>query len=711
MQDRSIPIPVETANMTTIAIVQARTSSSRLPGKVLMPLEGVPMIRFQLERIGRCNRIDRLVLATSSDPSDDALAEEVSQAGVTVFRGELNDVLERFRACAANETAKVVVRLTGDCPLADPALIDELVEAFHSGGWDYLSNSADDQQLTVPDGFDVEVFKASLLERAAVEAQLPSEREHVTPWMRSKDAGLRWGHYRHLPNRPYYRVTVDDPVDLEVVQQIAAALHPRNPDFSVDDVIAYLEANPKLASKNLATVRNEGFLKSLAEDAATQSSAFTTVPSKGQELWQRAKHVIPGGNMLLSKRPEMFLPEHWPAYFTRSKGCRVWDLDNRELIDMSIMGIGTNLLGYGHQEVDASVVATVAAGNMSTLNCPEEVRLAERLVELHPWAEMARFARSGGEANAIAIRIARAATGRDTIAICGYHGWHDWYLATNIRNSSDLEEHLLPGLEPNGVPASLAGTVHPFSFNRLDQLKDIASRHHLAAVKMEVQRSQPPEPGFLEGVRQLCREQDIVLIFDECTSGFRETFGGLHKKYGVNPDMAMFGKAMGNGYAITAVIGRRAVMEAAQRTFISSTFWTERIGPTAALKTLEVMERERSWEQVTAMGGTLRESWQRLADQHGLSISHNGIAALAGFVFNSPKALEYKTLISQEMLKKGYLASTSCYVSQAHTPEIIEAYVGELNSVFALIAKCENGCRVEEFLDGPVCHSGFRRLT
>jgi glutamate-1-semialdehyde 2,1-aminomutase len=697
--------------MTTIAIVQARTSSSRLPGKVLLPLQGVPLILFQLERLRRCNRIDRLVLATSSDPSDDALADQVAQAGVAVFRGDLNDVLERFRACAAHERAKVVVRLTGDCPLVDPALIDELVQAFHTGAWDYLANCADDQQLTVPDGFDAEVFKAELLERAAAEARLPSEREHVTPWMRSPAAGSRWGHFRHQPVRPYYRVTVDDAVDLEVVQQIVAALHPQDSGFGVDDVVAYLEANPQLAAKNLATMRNEGLLKSLAEDAATQPWSDSATTGTGQALWQRAKYLIPGGNMLLSKRAEMFLPEQWPAYFSRSKGCRVWDLDGRELIDMSIMGIGTNLLGYGHPEVDAAVTATVAAGNMSSLNCPEEVWLAERLVGLHPWAEMARFARSGGEANAIAIRIARAATGRDTVAICGYHGWHDWYLATNLQNESGLEEHLLPGLAPNGVPSALAGTVQPFSFNRLDQLEAIASNHNLAAVKMEVQRTQPPEPGFLEGVRELCSRRGIVLIFDECTSGFRETFGGLHKKYGVEPDMAMFGKALGNGYAMTATIGRRAVMEAAQTSFISSTFWTERIGPTAALKTLEVMERERSWERVTAIGLELRRQWQTLADRHGIIISHNGLPGLTGFAIQSENALKYKTLITQEMLKRGYLAGTSCYTSLAHTPEVVDPYLDHLDAVFALIASCEAGHSIDELLEGPVCHNGFRRLN
>jgi len=696
--------------MTVLAIVQARTSSSRLPGKVLLPIGKKPMVLYQLDRLQRCTRIDRVVLATSVHSSDDTLADLVAAAGFSVFRGDLEDVLERFRACSLSEQATTVVRLTGDCPLSDPALIDELVEAFVDGGWDYLANCADEQQLSVPDGFDAEVFRAELLARAAREAHLPSEREHVTPWFRSDKAALRWGHFRHQPVRPYFRVTVDDPIDLEVVREIVAALAPQDPAFGVDAVVKHLEQHPELAARNLATVRNEGLLKSLAEDAAL-AEPISMGEGQGQELWRRAKRVIPGGNMLLSKRAEMFLPEQWPAYYSRVKGCRVWDLDGRELIDMSIMGIGTNLLGYGHPEVDAAVAATVAAGNMSTLNCPEEVWLAERLVRLHPWADMARFARSGGEANAIAIRIARAATGRDTVAICGYHGWHDWYLATNLQNDSGLEEHLLPGLEPNGVPRGLAGTVQPFSFNRLDQLESIASTHELAAVKMEVQRSSPPDPGFLEGVRELCTRRGIVLIFDECTSGFRETFGGLHLKYGVEPDMAMFGKALGNGYAITSTIGRRAVMEAAQSTFISSTFWTERIGPTAALKTLEVMERERSWERVTSIGLQLRSGWQQLADRHGLFITYNGLPALTGFAIQSPQALAYKTLITQEMLKKGYLASTSCYTCLAHTPDVLEEYLDALDEVFGLIAECELGRSVADLLEGPICHSGFKRLN
>ena len=430
----------------------------------------------------------------------------------------------------------------------------------------------------------------------------------------------------------------------------------------------------------------------------------------GQKLWKKAKSIIPGGNMLLSKRAEMFLPNQWPAYFSKAKGCKVWDLDNNEYIDMSIMGIGTNLLGYGHEEVDDAVKRTVHAGNMSTLNCPEEVDLAEKLIEMHPWADMVRFARSGGEANAIAIRIARAASGRDKVAICGYHGWHDWYLSANIGDDKSLDGHLLPGLGPNGVPRNLKGTVFPFTYNRFDELEDLVNAHDIGVIKMEVMRNTEPKDNFLQKVRRLATERGIVLVFDECSSGFRETFGGIHKKYDVDPDMAMFGKALGNGYAITAVIGRREVMEAAQSTFISSTFWTERIGPTAALKTLEVMKREKSWEVVTKIGLDIRERWQKLADHYELKISHWGLAAMTGFTIKSNNVLEYKTLITQEMLSKGYLAGNTVYVCTAHTSEIIEGYFECLSKVFELINKCENGQDVKKLLKGPICHNGFKRL-
>jgi glutamate-1-semialdehyde 2,1-aminomutase len=433
---------------------------------------------------------------------------------------------------------------------------------------------------------------------------------------------------------------------------------------------------------------------------------------KGQELYKKAKTLIPGGTMLLSKRPEMFLPDQWPSYFSKAKGISVWDLDGKELLDMCIMGIGTNTLGYGNDEVDAAVMETVKNGNMSTLNCPEEVYLAEKLVEMNPWADMVRFARSGGEANSIAIRIARAASGRDKVAICGYHGWHDWYLSANHNGGDDLSGHLIPGLSPKGVPKNLKDTVYPFNYNNYEELLSIVENNDIGVIKMEVVRNFGPEDNFLHKVRALATQKNIVLIFDECTSGFRETFGGIYQKYGVEPDMAMYGKTIGNGYALTAVVGKKSVMEAAQTTFISSTFWTERIGPTAALATLKVMERVKSWETITAVGNKVQAGWQKLADLHHLNITISGIPALSTYSFNSADALAYKTFIAQEMLKKGFLASTNFYACTEHTDDKLELYFNALEEVYKTIASCETGNQqIEKLLEGPICHGGFKRLN
>jgi glutamate-1-semialdehyde 2,1-aminomutase len=660
--------------------------SMRFPKKVMRPILGRPLIELLLYRLSQAKQIDRIVLATSGHTRDEPLASHVRTLGFAVFAGSEDDVLDRYYRAAKHQNADVVVRITGDCPLIDPRLVDELIAEFEAQPVDYLCNAA------YPDGLDVEVFTFGSLERARQESQRPAEREHVTPYIR-ESGRFRTARVSHSEDLADERWTVDEPEDLEVVKHVFEHFAPRL-DFGWREILDLRRQQPELFEANRQVVRNEGALL-----------------GTGQKLWKRAKRVIPGGNMLLSKRAEMFLPNQWPAYFSKAKGCRVWDLDGHEYVDMSFMGIGTNILGYGHPEVDATVHATVDAGNMSTLNCPEEVYLAEKLIELHPWADMVRFARTGGEANAVAIRIARAATGRDNVAICGYHGWHDWYLSANLSDDHNLDGHLLPGLEPRGVPRNLRGTVFPFNYNNYSELEAFVTSHDIGAIKMEVVRNEDPEDNFLHKVRKLSTDRGIVLIFDECTSGFRETFGGLHKKYGVEPDMAIFGKALGNGYAITATIGRREIMEAAQSTFISSTFWTERLGPTAALTTLEVMERVRSWETITQIGLHIRQGWQQLADKHGLAIDHRGLPALTGFSFRGPEALAYKSLLTQEMLRKGYLAGNSVYVCTEHTTDVLKSYFAVLDPVFGLIKECEEGRDVYGLLNGPVCDDGFKRLN
>ena len=675
--------------MKTVAIVQARMGSSRFPGKVMIPVCGTPMIGLLLERLAGATFIDQIILATSEDSRDDQLAKYVYELGYSVHRGSENDVLDRYYHAAKKAEAESVVRITGDCPLIDPVIVNQVIAKFKNDDVDYASNTL---PPTYPDGLDTEVFTFHALETAWKQAKRPQEREHVTPFIR-ESGKFSQENLAHDADHSKERWTVDEPEDFEVVQKVFEYFHPRR-DFGWLEVMSLCRKHPDWFMSNHHIIRNQG---------AQQSS--------GQKLWKRAKRVIPGGNMLISKRAEMFLPEQWPTYFSKAKGCRVWDLDNREYIDMSFMGVGTNILGYGHPEIDGAVRKVVDMGNMSTLNCPEEVILAEKLIELHPWADMARFARSGGEANAIAIRIARAAVGKDKVAICGYHGWHDWYLAANLGDDKNLDGHLLPGLEPKGVPENLRDTVFPFSYNNFAELEELVRTHDIGVIKMEVSRNMDPEDTFLHKVRNLASKKNIVLIFDECTSSFRQSFGGLHKIYEVEPDMAVFGKALGNGYAITAVIGRRELMEVAQSTFISSTFWTERIGPAAALKTLEVMEKEKSWEIISQTGLDITSRWKALADKYNLSITTSGLPALTNFVFDNANSLAYKTLITQEMQANGYLANTSVYVCTAHSPEIVAKFFEHLDPIFGLIKECEEGRDIMSLLKGPVCHGGFKRLN
>ena len=432
---------------------------------------------------------------------------------------------------------------------------------------------------------------------------------------------------------------------------------------------------------------------------------------KNRLLYKKALKFIPGGNMLLSKRPNLFLPKGWPTYFQKTKGCEVWDLEKNKFYDVSLMGVGTNTLGYSNTFVDRKVKEIIKKGNMSTLNCPEEVLLAEKLIELHNWADMVKFARTGGEANAIAIRIARATSGKQNVAFCGYHGWHDWYLATNIKKNKNLNEHLLKNIPIKGVPKDLEGTIFPFKYNDYEELEKLVKNKNIGVICMEVMRSQPPKNNFLKKVRALANKRNIVLIFDECTSGFRKNYGGLHKYFNVIPDIALFGKALGNGYAITAIVGKKNVMENAQKSFISSTFWTERIGPTAALATLEAMKKLKSWKKIDENGKKIVRKWLELSKKYNLKIEISGLPALCSFSFNHKNSQKYKTLITQEMLKKGFLASNAVYSCTAHTNYILEKYFWELEKVFKLIVKCEDGLNINKILKFPVSHTGFQRLN
>lgn len=435
-------------------------------------------------------------------------------------------------------------------------------------------------------------------------------------------------------------------------------------------------------------------------------------PKKGIALWNKAKQIIPGGTQLLSKRSEMFLPDQWPSYVKKAKGIEIWDIDGNRYLDMSIMGVGGCILGYADPDVNRGIKNVIDKGSMCTLNSPEEVELAELLLSLHPWAGMVRYARSGGEAMAVAVRIARAYSKKDVVAFCGYHGWLDWYLAANLADKRNLDGQLLPGLDPLGVPRALKGTAIPFNYNKIEELEAIVKKQDIGAIVMEPVREHEPEKGFLQKVRKVADNASAVLVFDEITSGWRMNVGGIYELYGVKPDIVVYAKAMSNGIPMAAIVGKKNVMNAAQDTFISSTSWTDRIGPAAALATIKKLKIKRVPEHLIATGKSIMQGWEKMAKQRDIKLHTYGIPPLASFSFGyGENSQALHTLFTQEMLKRGFLTSKSVYVSYAHKANHVHAYLKATDEVFAFLKGALDDDRVKTLLKGPVAHKGFRRLT
>ncbi len=445
----------------------------------------------------------------------------------------------------------------------------------------------------------------------------------------------------------------------------------------------------------------------------TPMTQQTSKTEQTQALYRHARQRIPGGTQLLSKRPEMFAPQQWPAYCRQARGCEVWDLDGNRYLDFAMAGIGSTLLGFADPDVTEAVCDRVRRGSQCTLNYPEEVALADRLCDMHPWAQQARFARTGGEVAAVAVRIARATTDRSKVAICGYHGWADWYLAANLGPDDSLRGHLLPGLEPLGVPRELRGSTATFRYNDREGFDRMLAEHggQLACIVMEPCRHDPPAEGFLQHVRDEARRVGAMLIFDEITIAFRLCFGGAHLHFGVQPDMAIFAKALGNGHPIAAVIGTAEAMAGAQGSFISSTYWTEGVGPAAALATLDKMQSADAPAHVQRIGGAIRRTLQGQADRAGVPLSTHGFDSLFAVAFDHDDPLALRTLYTQEMLRRGYLAGGGVYPTLAHTDELLEPFADALAETFALLAEAIRRGDIRERLAGPVAHGGFQRLT
>jgi len=645
--------------------------------------------------VRRATLVDRVVVATSMNPADDAIEEMCRKFEIPCYRGSEHDVLDRYYQAARVEKAAQIVRITADCPLIDPEVIDRVIRRFQQGDLDYASNA---MVRSFPDGLDTEVFSFTALEQSWRGARKASEREHVTPYLRLEK--FRTANVENDPRLSHfrYRWTVDEKQDLEFVRAVYRAFQGKG-SFGMAEILKLLRDNPELETMNSEIVSNRGYYKSLHAEATAVAAPGR--PIEQSKAWlERSRKVIPGSAQTFSKGYNQHVYGVAPVFLARGKGCRVWDVDGNEYIDY-IQGLLPNILGYAHEEVNAAVTRQLAQGHSFSLPHPIEVELAERLTRLIPCAEMVRFGKNGSDATSGAVRAARAFTSRERIACCGYHGWQDWYVGSTTRHA--------------GVPEGVRALTHPFPYNDPAALERLLSEHpgEFAAVIMEPVNFWPPAPGYLEAVKELTHRHGALLIFDEICSGFHFGLGGAQKRFGVTPDMACFGKAMGNGFPIACVVGRAGVMKIFEEIFFSFTFGGEVASMAAAMKVLDILETTDALIRMDANGRMLQDGLNALAKDAGLQ---NHIKCIGYPFWSLIKFLDgegkdnflVRSLFTQECVKRGVLLLATHNMTAAHDPVAVEQTLRVYAGVCATVGKWLSDPNPEAHLEGEMIRPVFK---
>jgi glutamate-1-semialdehyde aminotransferase len=433
-----------------------------------------------------------------------------------------------------------------------------------------------------------------------------------------------------------------------------------------------------------------------------------------KKIYNDAKKIIPGGTQLFSKRAELYHPDSWPTYYSEAKGINIKSLDNKNYKDFCNMSVGASILGYCDDYVDKKVIQSIKKSVVTTLNNYDEVKLAKELCKIHPWAKKVKFCRAGGEAVTMAIRIARGYSEKSKILFCGYHGWHDWYLAANLKNKKSLNNFLIPGLSPYGVPRELRGTALPFKYNDLNMLNKLIkkNKNKIAAIVMEPQRDIEPKNNFLKKIRTLCTKNRIILIFDEITSGFRMCYGGLHLKHKVNPDIAVFAKGMSNGFAMAAVIGNNKSMKTADQMFISSTSWTEKVGVSAALATLKKLKNKKVSKHLINIGKKYKLGLIKISKKRDIPIVVKGLDSIPSFEFRFEEYdnKSFMTLFTALMMKEGILANNQFRPSYAHKNKDLSFFLQKVDKVFRKFKVLISEKKIQKALSKKTI-DGFSRLN
>nr|MBI1232827.1 aminotransferase class III-fold pyridoxal phosphate-dependent enzyme [Cytophagales bacterium] len=678
-----------------VAIVQARMGSSRLSGKTMMDLAGTPLLNRVLCQLKGSTLLNDIVVATSIAPEDEVIEAFARENGYKVIRGSLQDVLSRYVAAADEADATIVVRITADCPLHSPDTVDEVIEAFLTSRVDYACNT---NPYTRPDGQDVEVFTRDLLNKAHEVAEQGPDREHVTPWMRRNTEILKLDFMHKPPHHATLRWSVDYPDDLEFVRKVWAHLDKSGSrPFNFEEIMLAVTESGAIQGK--ATI-NEGFYRSIFNEANSEAAPALTL-TKSFEWLKRSDEVIPGGAQTYSKSWRHHIRNVTPIFLEGGQGAIVTDVDGNQFVDL-IQGLLPNILGYGNQEVNQAVYERAELGHSFSLPHPLEVELAERLCRLIPCAEKVRFGKNGSDATAGAVRVARAFTGREHVAVCGYHGWQDWFIGTTSRSL--------------GVPKAVKELAHTFPYNdplALDKLLS-SKKDQFAAVIMEPVNFHWPSPGYLEKVKEIAHRHGALLIFDEICSGFHFELGGAQKIFGVTPDLATFGKAMGNGWPISCIVGRRDIMQVFEEAFFSFTFAGDVAAMAASMKVLDILEDGAAYARMSAAGTKLFNGAKVMAEAAGLKDAFclHGHPHWALFSFvdeNGADDAVTRALWVQEVTRRGVLILTTFNICAALDEEATTKVLNAFAHAFKRVAAAKaQSIRPEKWLDGPIPVPAFR---
>ena len=651
------------------AIVQARMGSTRLPGKVLMKISGRPVLTHIIERLKRAKLLKQIIIATTDQPIDRPIVKIVKRMPVKIFRGSQDDVLDRYYQAAKIYKLGTIVRITADCPLIDPQIIDQLLRYYlkNKARFDYLG-----LPKNYPEGIDTEVFTFSALRKAWQEAKLPSEREHVTPYLYKHPEIFRLG--RMPPglkgNFSQIHLSVDEDSDLKLVREVFKKLYHPSRIFYTQDVLRLFKKEPQLKL------------------------------IKSEALWKRAIKVIPGGTQTLSKAPNRFVQGISPKYLSFGKGCYVWDVDGNKYLDYP-MALGPIILGYDYPCVTRQVIKQLHKGTTFTLMHPLEVELAELLTEVVPCIEMVRFSKNGVDATAAAIRLARAYTGREHIAFYGYHGYQDWYMVTTSNNK--------------GIPKILAKFMHPFQYNKIETLEEIFSEypHQIAAVIME-QPGIDPQNNFLQKVKNIAHKNGAVFILDEMVTGFRYALGGAQEYYKVTPDLACFGKGMANGFPISCVGGKKEIMQEFNQVFFSTTFGGETLSLVAAIATINEIRKKNVIKHLWRLGLKWKNGFNKLAKSIGVDVEVGGAGPRTHFIFGDrlgKKSLEMRSLFMQETIKRGILFGGPIFMTYSHTDKDIERTIGVSGVALRILKKAIADGDINRYMEGDKIEEVFRERT